>query len=130
MVYMYAPGSGFGPSPAFREPGGGIADRAWWILFGMLLGTILWFNVWFIIWPAQKKILSGRAAAEELPSIRRRVYLTSRVNTYLSGPMLIGMLAPSHFGAIDLPTLLIASAVAMAILHHVILVSGKVGKSV
>ncbi|HWP84554.1 MAG TPA: urate hydroxylase PuuD [Terriglobia bacterium] len=130
MVYMYAPGSGFGPSTAFREADGAIAARAWWIMFGMLLGTIMWFNVWFIIWPAQKKILSGKASPEELPAIRRRAYLTSRTNTYLSGPMLFGMLAPSHFGAIDLPTLLVAIAVAVAILHHFIMFSGKVGKSV
>lgn len=130
MVYMYAPGSGFGPSPSFREPDGAIAGRAWWIMFGMLLGTILWFNVWFIIWPAQKRILGGKASAEELPAIRRRAYLTSRVNAYLSGPMLFGMLAPSHFGAFDLPTLLVATVVALAIMHHVIMVTGKVGTSI
>ena len=130
MVYMYAPGSGFGPSASFREPGGAIAARAWWIMFGMLLGTIMWFNVWFIIWPAQKKILGGKAAAEELPAIRRRASLTSRVNTYLSGPMLFGMLAPSHFGAIDWTTLLVAIVVALAIIHHILKVTGKVGKSV
>src|SRR5689334_14973871 len=25
----------------------------WWITFGGVLGTIMWFNVWFIIWPRQ-----------------------------------------------------------------------------
>jgi len=130
MVYMYAPGNGFGPSDSFLEPGGAIAPRAWWIMFGMLLGTIMWFNVWFIIWPAQKKILGGKASAEELPAIRRRAYLTSRTNTYLSGPMLFGMLAPSHFGAIDLPTLLVAIVVSVAVMWHAIKFSGKVGTSI
>ena len=130
MGYMYAPGNGFGPSDSFLEPGGAIAPRAWWIMFGMLLGTIMWFNVWFIIWPAQKKILGGKASAEELPAIRRRAYLTSRTNTYLSGPMLFGMLAPSHFGAIDLPTLLVATIVSVAVIWHAIKFSGKVGTSI
>jgi uncharacterized membrane protein len=130
IVYMYSPGSGFGPSPTFAEPGGAISSRAWWIIFGMVLGTIMWFNVWFIIWPAQKRILTGKASAAELPAIRRRAYLASRANTYLSGPMLFGMLAPSHFGAIDWPTLLVAIIVAVAVLHHVIMIAGKVGKSI
>ena len=102
LNYMYTPGVGFGPSALFTDANG-ITDRAWWIMFGMLLGTVMWFNVWFIIWPAQVKILGGTASAEELPGLRRRAFLASRTNTYLSGPMLFGMLAPSHFGAIDFP---------------------------
>src|SRR5687768_18566548 len=39
-----------------------VSHRAMWILFGGLLGTIMWFNVWFVIWPRQKKILGGLAA--------------------------------------------------------------------
>jgi uncharacterized membrane protein len=130
LVYMYAPGAGFGPTPAFREPGGGIAPRAWWILFGMLLGAIMWFNVRFVIWPSQRKILSGKARVEDIPVIRRRAYLASRANAYLSAPMLFGMLAPNHFGAIDLPTLIVAIVIALAVIHHLIAVSGKVGRSV
>lgn len=130
MLYMYSPGTGFGPSNLWSEPDGSVSARAWWILFGMLLGSIMWFNVWFIIWPAQKKILSGRATAEELPAIRRRAYLVSRTNTYLSGPMLFGMLAPSHFGAIDWPALLVFAAIGVAMIWHAIKFSGRVGKSV
>lgn len=98
LIYMYAPGSGFGPSSYFSDAGG-MTGRAVWILFGMLLGTIMWFNVWFVIWPAQKKILGGKATAEELPALRKKAALFSRINTYLSGPMLFGMLAPSHYGS-------------------------------
>ncbi|MGH9782869.1 MAG: urate hydroxylase PuuD, partial [Terriglobia bacterium] len=116
MIYMYSAGTGFGPSGAFLPPGGAITDRAWWIMFGMLLATVMWFNVWFIIWPAQRKILGGKASAEELPVIRRRAYLASRTNTYLSGPMLFGMLAPNHFGAFDLPVLIVALIVGLGII--------------
>jgi uncharacterized membrane protein len=130
MIYMYTPGVGFGPSELFSIPGEGIADRAWWIMIGMTLGFIMWFNVWFIIWPAQKKILGGRAGAEELPVIRRRAFLASRTNTYLSGPMLFGMLAPNHFSAFDIPTLLVVSAVALLTINHLLKASGKVGTTI
>lgn len=130
QVYMYAPGVGFGPSSFMYEPGGGISDRALWIMIGMTLGIIMWFNVWFIIWPAQKKILGGTASAEELPTLRRRAYITSRINTYLSGPMLFGMLAPNHYGAFNLPTLLVFTVFGVFVVGHFIMFSGKVGKSV
>ena len=130
LVYMYTPGVGFGPSASFLDASGAISDRAWWILFGMLLAFVMWFNVWFIIWPAQQKILGGKASVEELPGIRRRAYLASRTNTYLSGPMLFGMLAPSHFGAIDFPTLLVFAAIGLAVIWHAISSSSKVGTSI
>src|SRR3989304_10539826 len=108
----------------------GITGRAWWILFGMTLATIMWFNVWFIIWPIQKKILGGTAKAEELPTIRRRAYLASRTNTYLSGPMLFGMLAASHYSAINLVIVGVFSVVAIGLIWHAIQFSGKVGTSI
>ena len=128
QLYMYTPGVGFGPSKLMMDAEG-ITDRAWWILTGMTLGTIMWFNVWFIIMPAQRKILGGKATPEELPAIRRRAYLASRTNTYLSGPMLFGMLAASHYSAINLVTLLIFSAIGLALVWHAIKFSSKVGTS-
>ena len=130
MIYMYTPGRGFGPSQYFMEASGGISQRAWWIMFGMLLATVMWFNVWFIIWPIQKKMLGGKASPEELPVIRRRAYLASRTNTYLSAPMLFGMLAPNHFGAFDVPTLIVAIGIALAAIWWAIKSSSSVGTSV
>lgn len=127
--YLYIPGEGFGAS-ALLVDAEGMTDRSWWILSGMLFGIIMWFNVWFIIWPIQKKILGGTASAEELPTIRRRAFLASRTNTYLSGPMLFGMLAPAHYGAINWLTALIALALGLLAIHHSIRSSSKVGKSV
>src|SRR5205814_1090 len=57
MIYMYTPGQGFGPSSLFMSDGA-LTSRGIWILLGMGLGTIMWFNVWFVIWPTQKSILS------------------------------------------------------------------------
>jgi len=128
LVYMYTPGVGFGPSVSFVDPAGGMSDRAWWILFGMLLGSVMWFNVWFIIWPAQQKMLGGKASAEELPVIRRRAYLASRTNTYLSGPMLFGMLAPAHYGAISFGSLLLAIGLGLLAIWASVKSSFQVGK--
>lgn len=129
MIYMYTPGAGFGPSSLFISDGQ-ISGRAWWIMLGMLLGTIMWFNVWFIIWPAQKSMLSGKVPADQLPAVRKRALLFSRINTYLSGPMLFGMLAPSHYGAINPVTALVAIALGLIAIWHAIAISPKVGTKV
>src|SRR5262245_17691521 len=47
----------YGHQKLLYDADGGISNRAVWIIFGMLLGTIMWFNVWFVIWPRQKLIL-------------------------------------------------------------------------
>jgi len=130
MIYMYTPGAGFGPSSAFRDLFGNITGRAIWILIGMGFGTIMWFNVWFIIWPAQKAMLSGKVAAADLPNVRKKAALASRINTYFSGPMLFGMLAPSHYGSFNWITGAVAIALGLVAIWHSYKVSGKVGTSV
>jgi uncharacterized membrane protein len=129
MNYMYTPGVGFGPSNLFADENG-LTTRALWILFGSLLGTIMWFNVWFVIWPAQKRILSGKTPTDQLPLVRKRALLFSRINTYLSGPMLFGMLAPAHYGGVNLVTLLVASGLGAIAIWFSISASSKVGTSV
>ena len=128
-TYMYVPGQGFGPSPIFLDADG-ISDRAIWILFGMVLAFVMWFNVWMVIWPAQKKMLRGAAAEDELPRLRRRTYLASRTNTYLSAPMLFAMLAPSHLGTIDLKSLLSASVGGFVFIWLLLKASSSVGSKV
>jgi uncharacterized membrane protein len=109
MLYMYTPGVGFGPNDLFLAPDGGITGRAHWILTGMLFGIIMWFNVWFIIWPAQRRILPAIRDGQPVdPALPKRALKASRVNAYLSGPMLFGMLAPNHFGGFDTPSALVA----------------------
>lgn len=129
LLYMYTPGLGFGPSSLFSDPEGGLTGRAVWILMGMLLGTIMWFNVWFIIWPAQQSMLRGQVPADKLAGVRKRALLASRTNAFLSGPMLFGMLAPSHYGAVNIPTLAIAFALGLVAIWFSISISGKVGTS-
>lgn len=130
MIYMYTPGEGFGPSSLFMDADGTISSRAWWIMLGGGLGTIMWFNVWFVIWPTQKGILSGKFNADQLPGARKKALLFSRINTYLSGPMLFGMLAPSHYGSINPVTALVCVALGLIAIWHCIKFSPKVGTSV
>ena len=129
MNYTYTPGSGFGPSSLMLDEQG-MTTRSIWILIGMLFGTIMWFNVWFIIWPAQKRILSGAVPQDQLPAVRKKAMLASRINTFLSGPMLFGMLAPAHYGAVNGVTLIVFFAVGLTAIFLAIKTSYKVGTAV
>ncbi len=127
LTYFYTPGTGFGPTSLLMLDGK-ITDRAMWILFGMLLGFIMWFNVWMIIWPAQRRLLTGKVPQEKIAATRKKALLTSRINTFLSGPMLFGMLAPSHYGAMSVQALGMAIVLGAAAIGFSIKSSPTVGK--
>jgi len=127
LVYFYTPGAGFGPTSLLMETGR-LTQRAMWILFGMLLGFIMWFNVWMIIWPTQKRLLTGKVPADQVPAARKKALFFSRTNTYLSGPMLFGMLAPSHYGTMSLPAFGMAVGLGLAAVWFAIKSSPTVGK--
>ena len=64
---------------------------------GMWLGIIMSFNVWFIIWPNQKKVLGiVEATTEEKPVAAKKALIASRINTLLSLPMLLLMVAAQN----------------------------------
>ena len=64
---------------------------------GMWLGIIMAYNVWFIIWPNQKKALGiVEVSSEEKPIAAKKAMLTSRINTLLSFPMLLTMVAAQN----------------------------------
>ncbi|HET7747474.1 MAG TPA: urate hydroxylase PuuD [Vicinamibacteria bacterium] len=106
-----------------------MSERGMWILFGGLLGTIMWFNVWFVIWPRQKKIigamLGGPAAP---PEAAPQAALASRINPFLSGPMLWGMVAASHINVWPMKwaTLGLAIILAVGAIHGLYASSKKV----
>lgn len=59
---------------------------------GMWLGLIMAFNVWVFIWPAQKMSLGiVEADADAKASAARTGLVYSRINTFLSVPMLVCM---------------------------------------
>ena len=112
---------------------GRMSHRAMWILFGGLLGTIMWFNVWFIIWPRQKKILGAMQGGPAAPpTAAPQAALASKINTYLSGPMLWGMIAGSHVNIwpMSFATLGVALVLALGLVHGLYATSRKVKTTV
>jgi uncharacterized membrane protein len=77
--------------------------KAAYMVVGAGFGTIMWFNVWFIIWPRQKKIIGAAQGGPAVdPKLAKQAGLASKVNTYLSVPLLLGMMG-AHDMAYELP---------------------------
>ena len=79
----------------------------YYIIIGMLLGTLMFLNVWLIIWPNQKiviastdQVLSGGEAMPEAAGSIAKAGLASRTNTLFSLPMLFFMGASAHLTGI------------------------------
>ncbi|MEZ4749658.1 MAG: urate hydroxylase PuuD [Bdellovibrionota bacterium] len=126
LLYKYTVGE------LWTRAEGGMSDRAMWILFGALLGTTMWFNVWFIIWPAQKKILGGLKAGQPHPdaaALAKRATAASKMNTYLSAPMLFAMIAPTHYGTMSVTMLVIVLAVGFGMIKFLYSLAPKVGQT-
>ncbi len=121
---------------SFGPDGAGASNL--WILFGGLLGTIMWINVWFVIWPAQQVILGSLSGKREKPAdfdaLVAMSHRFSRLNTHLSLPMLFGMGARGHFPVARslgeaLLWMLGVIVIGFAVSHHVLkLVSPRVGR--
>jgi uncharacterized membrane protein len=63
-------------------------------------GIVMLFNVWGIIWPNNKKIIRGTLAGtppENAAVMARQAFLASRINFFLSVPLLFFMAAASHY---------------------------------
>jgi len=129
QIFMYTPEIGWG-SNMILKGAEGLTDRARWIMWGMLFGSVMWFNVWFVIWPAQKKLLGG-TAGDAAPALRTRAALASRINTYLSAPMLVGMLGAGHAGmSFSYGALLTAALLGLALIKAAYVHSTFVGQTV
>ena len=64
---------------------------------GMWLGIIMAFNVWFVIWPNQKKALGiVECEPDTKAKSAKTAMLFSRINTLLSLPMLLTMVAAQN----------------------------------
>lgn len=119
--YLYTPGVGLGVTPLFADDHG-ITDRVTWILFGMTVATVMWFNVWFVVWPQNKVVLAGKSSVDSsLLSLRSTRAI--RTNTLLSGPMLFAMLAPSHYSSISLQTWLFVVVIAVLVMQGLSMLS-------
>ena len=104
---------------------GGLFTSPWgqWITLGASFGTIMWFNVWFVIWPNQKKIITWTKKGEAPPEMANLVAQAgkrSRINTYLSVPLLFCMGAASHYPSFDPISVIVVLAAGFAIAWHFI----------
>ncbi len=83
----------------------GASNRTLSISVGGGLGTIMLLNVWGVIWRCQKKLIAwtqanaeqGTPMPAEAAQLARMVFLASRMNFWLSFPMLFFMAASAHF---------------------------------
>jgi uncharacterized membrane protein len=106
--------------------------RGHWISLGILFGTIMWFNVWFVIWPAQRKIINGiKTGPPAAPEVAKRAAMASKVNVFLSLPMIFSMLAAGgHFIHDDWYWFAGVIVIGFAIAHHLYKVAPKVSTNV
>ena len=101
------------------------SDAGLWISLGALFGSIMWFNVWFIIWPAQQKLITWTTEGQtppEQPETAKRALYASRTNTFLSVPMLFGMLAGAgHYPTITfMPWSIVVIVLGAALVYYLI----------
>ncbi len=101
------------------------------VLIGILFGLVMWFNVWFVIWPAQKKIINGvKTGNPAPPELVSRATTSSKINTYLSIPLVFFMLAGPHFSALQWYWEAAVVAVGFAIAWHLYKIGAKVSTNV
>jgi uncharacterized membrane protein len=66
---------------------------------GMWIGTAMMLNVWLVLWPHQKKVLGFvPAPVDERLRAARVTFLSARVNTMMSMPLLFFMASAQHGG--------------------------------
>lgn len=64
---------------------------------GFWIGTVMVANLWLVLWPHQKKVLGFVPAPfEERVRCSRVTFLSARVNTMLSMPLLFLMVTGAH----------------------------------
>ena len=103
-----------------------------YIMIGMLMGTLMFLNVWLIIWPAQKiviastdAVIGGGEADPAAAGALAKAGLASRTNTLFSLPMLFFMGASSHLtGAGRLPMSMEDGVSSLAQILCVVIVLG------
>ncbi len=83
------------------------AAMNYYLMMGMVMGTLMFLNVWLIIWPAQQiviastdKVLAGGEADPAAAGCLAKAGLASRTNTLFSLPMLFFMGASAHLTGI------------------------------
>lgn len=101
-----------------------------WISLGVLFGTLMWFNVWFVIWPAQQQLMTWTLEDQsppEQPATAKKALVASRLNTFLSVPLLFAMLAGSgHYPSLSFQpvTIILVLGIGFGIAYGMIFKAG------
>ena len=108
-------GSHFGPSGYLVDTAGQLSGRSWWIHAGMLLGLTMWAYFSFVAGPIYPKILPAPPVGRPpSPGEVKRLKFGSKMNAYLSVPVLILMLGVAHYGVLN-PLLPIAILIGVGL---------------
>ena len=100
-----------------------------WISLGAVFGTVMFINVWCVIWPAQKEIIAAVKAGQTPNAAKaERARKASKLNTFLSIPLLFAMGAASHYPLSSPVVMVVAIAGGFIIAHGFYKMSLKVGK--
>jgi uncharacterized membrane protein len=107
-----------------------------YIMIGMLMGTLMFLNVWLIIWPKQQiviastdQVLAGGEADPAAAGALAKAGLASRTNTLFSIPMLFFMGASAHLsgsgrapmsaeGGVSVLAMLLTVAIILALQYN------------
>lgn len=113
----------------------GLFSSVWgkWITFGGGLGIIMFINVWAVIWPCQKKIINWVKSGQnppEMAAIGKKALTFSRINFYLSFPMLFGMGGAKHFTQFNAVFVLAVLAVGFIVAWMLVNFSTKLAAKV
>lgn len=84
-----------------RQVRGGFMEVNSGIYLGMILAIIMWANVWFVIWPRQRLIIGGFEGTNPAPGpeAAKTAAMASRINAWLSIPMIFLMVGSAHMGS-------------------------------
>jgi uncharacterized membrane protein len=101
--------------------------RARYVMYGMMIGIVMWGLLWFVIWPAQKKILAAREAGGPPPeSAVKRGATCSLVNGLLAGPMLMLMVFAHNYGTFSYGMLGLITVIGVVAMGATVLVGKAV----
>lgn len=103
-----------------------------YLLIGMLLGTLMFLNVWLVIWPKQQiviasatQVLAGGQPLPEAAAALAGAGLASRSNTLFSLPMLFFMGASAHLtGTGRLPLSVDDGVSTLALILTLVIIGG------
>lgn len=112
----------------------GLGRTTWgqWVSVGVIIGTVLVVNVWFVIWPAQKKIIAWMRAGQapaQMPALAASSEKVSKINVYLSIPLIFTMAAASHLPIMNSWIVAGMLVAGFALAAHLFMIANRIFKA-